>query len=85
MRKNVTEFYVVGKTKTTREFRLAHFTSKPKGWKQVCIGSDKSYDFEYVSEEDVPQLMEWFKLDFTQYRMFDDLSEALAYKEMKIA
>lgn len=82
---NTTEFFVVGKTRGEREFRLAHFTSTSKGWNQMCHQSDRLYDFEYVSNEKVPEIMEWLKLDFTQYRMFDDLSEAQAYKETKIA
>ena len=82
--KNTTEFFVVGKTRNERDFRLAHLKSTPKGWDQVCPNANKAYDFQYVSNEKIPDIMEWLKIDFTQYRMFDDLSEAEAYKVMKI-
>ena len=83
MEENTTEFFVVGKTRNERVFRLIHFKSTLKGWDQICLQADKAYDFQYVSKENVPDIMEWLKIDFTQYRMFDDLLEAEAYKAKK--
>ena len=52
---------------------------------QVGETPRKDYDFEYVSNEQVPQLMDWFRIDFTQYRIFDCRVEAEEYLNNKIS
>lgn len=79
------EFYVVGKTVIEKDIRLAHIKATSRGWNQVCYDTDQKYDFEYLNKENIPSLMEWFKIDFSEYRFFDDFSEAQAYKEKKIS
>lgn len=83
--KNLIEFYIVGKTVKQCDFRLVKLVETKRGWNQVSIKNDKAYDFEYVSKENMTTLMEWFRADFSQYRMFNDYSEAQEYLNYKIS
>ena len=74
---NLMNFQIVGKSMTDKEWKILHLTSTGKGWMQIC--DDKSYINDYVSNETIHELLEWFKCDFFQYRMFEDLEEAKAY------
>lgn len=82
---NLIEFFVVGKTVKERQFILLKITSTKKGWNQVSVNNDRTYDFKYESHEMIPKLMEWFKIDFSQYRMFDDVIDAEVYLKNKSA
>ena len=75
-----THFYIVGKQiNKTGEFSLLRLHKTRKGWKQESNASDRKFDFEYVSNEQIPDLMKWFKYDFSKYRMFNDLADAREY------
>lgn len=82
---NLIDFYVVGKTIREKDFRMVHLESIERGWVQRAYGRDRTYDFVYVSNETVPELIDWFKKDFTQYRMFDAKAEASAYLADKLS
>lgn len=81
---NLIDFYVIGKTVREKDFRMVHLQSTSRGWFQQADGSDRTYDFVYLSKETVPELVDWFKKDFTQYRMFDEKEEATAYLAEKL-
>jgi hypothetical protein len=83
--KNLIKFFLVGKTVRERQFILLEMTSTKKGWKQVSLNNDHTYDFMYENNEMIPELMNWFKIDFSQYRMFDDLVDAEVYLKNKSA
>ena len=74
---NLITFHIVGKTVKDREFKLVSFSSTKNGWKQRC--KSQFLNVDYVCNEDIPKLLEWFKCDYSQYRMFQDLSEAQEY------
>lgn len=81
--KNLIGFYLVGKSTTERSFLFLTLMPTKKGWTQTCT-EDRSYNCQYVCNENVTDLMKWFRIDFTQYRIFDDLQDAKSYLQSKI-
>ena len=82
MEKNNLMFFVVGKTKNN-EVKLLKLNPTQKGWFQSCF-NDSSFFNEYVSNEGLTDLLDWFKLDFYQYRIFQDQEEAKEYADEKM-
>ena len=74
---NLMNFQIVGKSMRDKQWKILHMTSSEKGWKQTC--DDHGYYNDYVSNETTHELLEWFKCDFFQYRMFEDPEEAMEY------
>ena len=69
--------YVVGKHAIDKDFKIIHLSATDKGWMQTS--EDRALDCEYVSRETIPELLEWFKCEFINYRMFQNLEEATMY------
>lgn len=80
---NLITLFIVGKSIHDHKFIIVTLSSTEKGWRQRSADS-KFHDVDYVSNEQIPDLLEWFKCDFFQYRMFENLSEALEYQAEKI-
>lgn len=78
---NLIEMYIVGKYMNDKKFKLLHISATKKGWMQTC--DDRALDCEYVSAERIPELLEWFKCEFLNYRMFQNLKEATMYLDDK--
>ncbi len=74
-------FYLVGKT-LSRDVCIFKVNKTDKGWMQLCLNM-KGYDVEYVSDEKMLDLFEWFKCDFSNYRIFQDEQEAMEYHDDK--
>ena len=74
--------YVVGKYMHDKKMKLIHLTATDKGWMQTS--SDRSLDCEYVSGEKIPDLLDWFKCEFFNYRMFQNSEEAMMYLDEKM-
>lgn len=78
---NLIEMYVVGKYMSDKQFKLIHLSPTDKGWMQTC--SDRALDCEYVSEETIPDLLDWFKCEYLNYRIFQNSEEAKMYLNEK--
>lgn len=76
---NLIDFFIVGKTAKTNETRFLSVKKTEKGWHQDSSHSDRCYDFDYISREQIPDLMNWFKCDFKHYRMFTNREDAQEY------
>ena len=72
---NLIAFYIVGKYIETNKILLLKLSSINNGWEQRCLNF-RGYDNLYISNEKIPDLLEWFKRDFYQYRMFHDQESA---------
>lgn len=81
MENNLIRFFVVGKCLKNKDLNILTISKTKKGWTQNC--KNPTYNFEYLSSESVVELLEWFKLDFSSYRMFQDLQEAMEYTTKK--
>ena len=80
---NLIEFFIVGKNVQDNKIKIMNLKPTNIGWIQNTM-NDKSLNREYVSQETVPDLLEWFKCDFFQYRMFHQLEEAQEYANEKM-
>lgn len=80
---NLITLFIVGKSIHDHKFVIVTLYSTEKGWCQRSADS-KFHDVDYVSNEQIPDLLEWFKCDFFQYRMFENHLEALEYQVGKI-
>jgi len=76
-------FFVVAKSVKENEVKILKLIPTEKGWFQSCL-NDRYYFCEYVSKESLTDLLEWFKLDFCQYRIFQDQEEAVEYANGKM-
>lgn len=81
-KKNLIMFYIVGKCALTRDYRILRLTSTDRGWIQTSLNE---YDLcrVYESNEKLNVLLEWFRLDFSQYRMFEEEADAWAHLASK--
>lgn len=79
---NLIDFCIVGKYYKDKNYKILVLKSSENGWTARC--DDASLNTDYISNEKIPNLLDWFKCDFSQYRMFEDLQEALAYRDEKL-
>jgi hypothetical protein len=74
--------YIVGKHIRDNKYMLIKLEATNKGWHQTC--DHRALDCEYVSNESIPQLLEWFKCEFFNYRIFQNQEEAAMYQDEKM-
>ena len=78
---NLIDFIIVGKTVKDRKYCLSTFSAFEKGWKQRS--SNPVYNLDYINNETIDILLDWMKIDFSNYRMFESDEEAQAYLKEK--
>ena len=74
---NLMKFQVIGNSMKDNKWKMLILQATDTGWIQTC--EDRSHCNTYVSNELFNDLLEWFKCDFFQYRIFEDHEEATAY------
>lgn len=74
---NLMTFYVIGKAVHDRKYKFATLSQTSAGWSQES--KDRALCFQYVCKEKTVDLLEWFRCDYSQYRIFDDVESAQAY------
>ncbi len=67
---NLITFFIVGKSVKDREFKMIRLDSSTQGWNQASLNTN-DFNVSYVSNENISSLLEWFKCDFSSYRMFE--------------
>lgn len=80
---NLMSFFLVATTVGENEIKLLKLNPTVNGWYQSC-SNDRAHFREYVSKETLTDLLDWFKLEFCQYRIFQNERDAMEYADEKM-
>ena len=83
LKTNLISFFVIGTHVKDSKIKIVHLNKTSRGWYQKCL-NDNGFYAEYVSNENIPQLLDWFRFDFSSYRIFDSEEEAMSYLNEKM-
>ena len=74
-------FFVVGRDVGDKKYVMLTLIRTAVGWNQSS--SARGYNREYVSNESMNALNEWFVCEFENVRVFEDRLEAMQFCERK--
>ena len=78
---NCDHFFLVGKPIKSSKWELMRMSKTDNGWTQRC--STPGFDVDYVSNENVKDLKDWFACDYNSYHTFTNIEDAREYHQSK--